>query len=203
MVRHTTDPLKVSALCFLLTWRSVSVEPDWADPDWWAGCGYSSQQLSGTWATSWRTWWWECSHASAGGAGTEPCGTWTRSHRRLPEARGSPLLLLHWPPPAAQRPTCCPTPRWWGTGRPGFGPGRAARGRRWQRGSQRCQSRRRGEGQAWWSGTAVRSKSTKRERLHSKSVLEDDQQIISSINNNQQDNTSRMKPNVREQWTLI
>lgn len=42
------------------------------------------------------------------------------------------------------------------------------------------------------------SKSTKTERFHSKRVLEDDQQVMSSINNNQQDNTCRMKPDVRE-----
>lgn len=141
-----------------LTCQSVLVEPDWADPGWWAECGYLSRQLSGIWATSWRTWWQVCSHASADDAATEPCEIWTHSHLRGPEQQGSPRLLRHWPPLAVQTPRCCPRPRWWGTGRQECGPGRGERARRWQWGSQRCQSRRRGGGQGWWSGTAVRSK---------------------------------------------
>lgn len=143
-------------LSLTLTCQSVWVEPDWVDPGWLAECGYLSRQLSGIWATSWRTWWRGCSHASADDAGTEPSETWTHFHLPGLEPQGSPHLLLHRPPLAAQRWRCCPRPRWWGT--PGCGSGKGGRASRWQRGSQGCRSRRRGGGQVWWSGTAVRSK---------------------------------------------
>lgn len=141
-----------------LTFQSVWAGPGWVDRGWSAECGYWSRQLSGTWATSWRTWWRGCSPASAGGAATEPCGTWTRSHPWALGPRGSLLLLLHWPPPAAQTPRCCPRPHWWGRDRQGCGPGKAERVRRWRRGSRWSRSRQRGGAQGWWSGTAVRSK---------------------------------------------
>lgn len=144
-----------------LTWQSVWVEPDWADPGWWAGCGYLSRQPSGISATSWRTWWRGCSRASADDAGTRPCETWARFHPRGPEPKGFPCPLLRRPPPAARRQMCCPRPRWWGTGKPGCGPGKGERVR--QRGSQRCRCRQRGGGQEWWSGTAVSSKGNRHE----------------------------------------
>lgn len=150
--------------CFwlTLTCQCVWVVPDWVDPGWMAGCGYSSRQLSGIWATSSQTWWRGCSPASADGAVREPCETWARSHPLGFGPLGSPLLPPHWPPLAARRPRCCLRPRWWGTDRLGSGPRKGERARRWQRGSQWCQSRQRGGGQEWWSGTAVRSEGERR-----------------------------------------
>lgn len=147
--------------CLTLTWICVWAEPGWAGPGWWAGCDYPSRQQRNIWETGWQRRWRRCSPVSADDAGTQPRETWTRSHRPGPEVEDAPRPLHRRPPAAARTQTCCPGPRWWGTGTPGCWPGKGETARR--RVSRRCRCRQRGGGPGWWSGTTV-SKGSKGNR---------------------------------------